>query len=37
MIHTEMEFFRKAAWYTHFDHKRNEEILEEGKVEPFDN
>jgi hypothetical protein len=28
----EMKFFRRAAGYTLFDHKRNEEILEELKV-----
>jgi len=31
-----MKFFRRRAWYTVFDHKRNAEILEELKVEPFD-
>ena len=31
----EMKFFRTAV-YTHFDHKRGEEILEELKVEPVD-
>jgi hypothetical protein len=31
---TEMEIFRGAAGYTLFDHKRNEEIWEEMKVEP---
>jgi hypothetical protein len=29
-------FFRRTAGYTLFDHKRNEEILEELKVEPVD-
>jgi hypothetical protein len=29
-------FFRRPAGYTLFDHKRNEGILEELKVEPFD-
>jgi hypothetical protein len=29
-----MKFFRRTAGYTLFDHKRNEEILEELKVEP---
>jgi hypothetical protein len=28
------KFFRKTARYTLFGHKRNEEILEEMKVEP---
>jgi hypothetical protein len=32
----EMKFFRRTAGYTLFDHKRNEEILEELKVEPVD-
>jgi hypothetical protein len=32
-----VKFFRITAGYTHFDHKRNEEILEELKVEPVDN
>jgi len=32
----EMNVFRKTAGYTFFDHKRNEEILEELKVEPVD-
>jgi hypothetical protein len=31
-----MKFFRRTARYTLFDHKRNEEILEELKVEPVD-
>ena len=31
-----MEFFRTTAWNTLFDHKRNEEILEEVRVEPAD-
>ena len=31
----EMKFFRRrVGYYTLFDHKRNEEILEELKVEP---
>jgi hypothetical protein len=30
------EIFRRISGYTTFDHKRNEEILEELKVEPFD-
>jgi len=29
-----IKFFRKTARYTLFGHKRNEEILEEMKVEP---
>jgi hypothetical protein len=32
----EMEFFRRTAGYTLFDHKRNGDILEELKVEPAD-
>jgi len=32
----EIKFFRKTAGYTLFDHKRNEETLEEFKVEPAD-
>jgi len=31
-----MKFFRRTAWYNLFDHKRNEEILEELKVEQAD-
>ena len=31
-----MIFFRRIAGYTLFDHKRNEDILEELKVEPVD-
>jgi hypothetical protein len=31
-----MKFFRRTAGYTLFDHKRNEEILEDLKVEPVD-
>jgi hypothetical protein len=31
-----MKFFRRTARYTLFDHKRNEEILEELKLEPVD-
>jgi hypothetical protein len=31
-----MKFFKGTAGYTYFDHKRNEEILEEVKVEPAD-
>ena len=30
----QMKFFRRRAGYTLFDHKKNEEILEEMKVEP---
>jgi len=29
-----MKFFRRIAGYALFDHKRNEEILEELKLEP---
>jgi hypothetical protein len=29
-----MKFFRRTSRYTFFGHKRNEEILEEMKVEP---
>jgi len=29
-----MKFFRRTAGYTLFDHKGNEEILEELKAEP---
>jgi hypothetical protein len=29
-----MKFFRRIAGYTLFDHKRNEDILEELKLEP---
>jgi hypothetical protein len=32
-----MKFFGITARYTLFDHKGNEEILEELKVEPADN
>jgi hypothetical protein len=32
----EIKFFRRRAAYTLFDHIRNEEILEELKVEPDD-
>jgi hypothetical protein len=31
-----MKIFRRSAGYTPFDHKRNEEILEELKIEPVD-
>ena len=31
-----MNFFRRTAGYTLFDHKGNEKILEELKVEPID-
>jgi hypothetical protein len=31
-----VKFFRRTAGYALFDHKRNEEILEELKVEPVD-
>jgi hypothetical protein len=32
----EMKFFRRTSRYAFFDHKRNEEILEECKVQPAD-
>ena len=32
----EMKFFRRTEGYTLFDHKSNEYILEETKVEPVD-
>jgi hypothetical protein len=32
----EMNFFFRKASYTLFDQKRNEEILEELKIEPVD-
>jgi hypothetical protein len=32
----EIKFFIRTAGYTFFDHKRNEEILEQLKVEPVD-
>jgi hypothetical protein len=32
----EMKIFRRTASYTLFDHKSNEEILEELKIEPVD-
>ena len=32
----EMKFFRRIAGYIIFDHKRNEEILEELQIEPID-
>jgi len=32
----EMKSFRRTAGYTLFDHKSNEEILEEFKIEPAD-
>jgi hypothetical protein len=31
-----MKFFKTTAGYTLFDHKRNEEILGELKVQPVD-
>jgi hypothetical protein len=31
-----MKFFGRAAGYTLLDHERNEEILEQLKIEPFD-
>jgi hypothetical protein len=36
MTSIEMQFFRRTARYTLFEHKKNEEILEELKVEPVD-
>jgi hypothetical protein len=32
-----MAFFRRTAWNTIFDHKRNEDILEQVKAKPVDN
>jgi len=32
----ETKVLRRAAWYILFNHKRNDEILEELKVEPVD-
>jgi hypothetical protein len=32
----EMKFFRRTSGYTLFDHKSNEEILEELKAETVD-
>ena len=32
-----MQFLRRTAGYTLLDHKRNDEILEELKVQPADN
>jgi hypothetical protein len=32
----ETKFFERTAGHTLFDHKRNEEILEELKIEPGD-
>ena len=31
-----MKVLRRIAWYVLFDRKRNDEILEELKVEPVD-
>jgi hypothetical protein len=31
-----IEFFKRTAVCTHFGHKKKEEVLEEMKVEPFD-
>ena len=31
-----MKFFRRTAGYTFFEHRKNEEILEELKVVPVD-
>ena len=36
MTSLEKKIFRRTAEYTLFDHKRNEEILEELKVKPVD-
>ena len=36
MTSVEMEFVIRTAKYKHFDHERNEEILEYLKVEPAD-
>jgi len=36
MMSVEIKLFIRTAGYTLFDHKRNEEILEELKVEPVD-
>jgi hypothetical protein len=36
MTSIEIKFFRRNAGHTLFDHRRNEEILEEVKVEPVD-
>ena len=35
-LQSSWNFFRRTGGYTRFDHKRNEEILEELKVEPAD-
>jgi len=32
----QMKVLRRIAWYILFDHKRDDEILEELKVEPVD-
>jgi len=36
MTSIEMQFFRRTAGYKLFEHKKNEEILKELKVEPVD-
>jgi hypothetical protein len=36
LISVEIKFFRRREGYILFDHERNEEILEELKVEPVD-
>ena len=36
MTSIEKKIFGRTARYTHFDHKRNEEIMEEMKLEPVD-
>ena len=35
MTSNEIKIFRRSAGHINFDHKRNEEILEELKIEPF--
>jgi len=34
---TEMEFMRRTAGYSLLDHRKNENILEELKVDPIEN
>jgi hypothetical protein len=36
LISSEMKFYSRAGVYTLFDHKRNEGILEDLKVEPLE-
>jgi len=31
-----MKFFKRTAGYIHFNHERNEEILEEMRIKPVD-